>query len=116
MRVALKNPTDLIPCPARALLAQLDRASDYESEGRWFESSRARQFYSQFRKILPLFPAWRDGRVAEGGGLLNRYTAQKLYRGFESPSLRSFLCELGGAKIRMTAASFLCELCKQRFT
>jgi transposase InsO family protein len=26
--------------------------------------------------------------VAEGGGLLNRYTAQKLYRGFESPSLR----------------------------
>jgi hypothetical protein len=29
-----------------ALLAQLDRASDYESEGRWFESSRARQFIS----------------------------------------------------------------------
>ena len=26
--------------------------------------------------------------MAEGGGLLNRYTAQKLYRGFESPTLR----------------------------
>ncbi len=33
--------------------------------------------------------------MAEGGGLLNRYTAQKLYRGFESPSLRHFLFELG---------------------
>jgi hypothetical protein len=30
----------------------------------------------------------RDGRVAEGGGLLNRYTGQNLYRGFESLSLR----------------------------
>jgi hypothetical protein len=26
-----------------APLAQLDRASDYESEGHWFKSSRARQ-------------------------------------------------------------------------
>jgi hypothetical protein len=31
---------------------------------------------------------WRGGREAEGGGLLNRYTAQKLYRGFESLPLR----------------------------
>jgi hypothetical protein len=30
----------------------------------------------------------RDGRVAEGGGLLNRYRTLKSYRGFESPSLR----------------------------
>ena len=30
----------------------------------------------------------RDGRVAEGGGLLNRYRGLNLYRGFESPSLR----------------------------
>jgi hypothetical protein len=30
----------------------------------------------------------RGGRAAEGGGLLNRYTVQQLYRGFESPSLR----------------------------
>jgi hypothetical protein len=30
----------------------------------------------------------RDGRVAEGGGLLNRCRVVKLYRGFESPSLR----------------------------
>ena len=34
---------------------------------------------------------WRGGREAEGGGLLNRYTAQKLYRGFESLPLRNFL-------------------------
>ena len=33
-------------------------------------------------------PSRRDGRVAEGGGLLNRYRVEKLYRGFESPSLR----------------------------
>src|SRR5436305_1064916 len=31
---------------------------------------------------------WRDGRVAEGDGLLNRYTGSNLYPGFESPSLR----------------------------
>ena len=29
--------------------------------------------------------------MAEGGGLLNRYTAQKLYRGFESPTLRQLM-------------------------
>ena len=33
-------------------------------------------------------PSRRDGRVAEGGGLLNRYRVEKLYRGFESLSLR----------------------------
>ena len=30
----------------------------------------------------------RVGREAEGGGLLNRYRALKLYRGFESLTLR----------------------------
>ena len=30
----------------------------------------------------------RGGRVAEGGGLLNRYRALKPYRGFESHPLR----------------------------
>src|SRR6185437_8959871 len=33
-------------------------------------------------------PSRRDGRVAEVGGLLNRYRVEKLYRGFESLSLR----------------------------
>ena len=37
-------------------------------------------------KLLPT--RRRDGREAEGGGLLNRYTGQNLYRGFESLSLR----------------------------
>src|SRR6476620_2323944 len=31
---------------------------------------------------------WRDGREAEGDGLLNRYTGSNPYPGFESPSLR----------------------------
>ena len=35
----------------------------------------------------------RDGRVAEGGGLLNRYTVDKPYRGFESLSLRQKACK-----------------------
>lgn len=33
-------------------------------------------------------PRWRRGRVAEGGGLLNRYRVVKPYRGFESLRLR----------------------------
>src|SRR5256714_6055937 len=33
----------------------------------------------------------RDGRAAEGDGLLNRYTGSNPYPGFESPSLRSSL-------------------------
>src|ERR1700761_5821269 len=33
-------------------------------------------------------PHWRRGRVAEGGGLLNRYRLVKAYRGFESLRLR----------------------------
>ena len=36
-----------------APLAQLDRASDYESEGRWFESSRARHFLADPISPLP---------------------------------------------------------------
>ena len=31
---------------------------------------------------------WRDGREAEGNGLLNRHTGDFPYRGFESLSLR----------------------------
>ena len=37
-----RNSQDAI-VPAAALVAQLDRASDFESEGREFESLRARQ-------------------------------------------------------------------------
>ena len=44
--------------------------------------------------------------MAEGGGLLNRCTVVKLYRGFESPSLRQFsLCEnWRPAEVRRTKA------------
>src|SRR6202167_5104463 len=36
-------------------------------------------------------PPWSCGRVAEGGGLLNRYRLVKAYRGFESLRLRQHL-------------------------
>jgi hypothetical protein len=39
--------------------------------------------------IMRRFPhAWRRGREAEGGGLLNRYRVITPYRGFESLRLR----------------------------
>ena len=41
------------------------------------------------RNVLSL-PRRRRGRVAEGGGLLNRYTVLKPYPGFESLRLRHF--------------------------
>ena len=72
-----------LPFPC-ALLAQLDRASDYESEGRWFESSRAHQFFSCFSCY------WRVGRVAEGDGLLNRYTV-KICIGGSNPPLSAII-------------------------
>ncbi len=37
---------------------------------------------------LSLRHLWRGGRVAEGGGLLNRYTVESPYPGFESLPLR----------------------------
>src|ERR1700678_3620542 len=40
-----------------ALVAQLDRASDYESEGRAFESLRARQPFADGRTVLNRFPS-----------------------------------------------------------
>ena len=71
-----------LPFPC-ALLAQLDRASDYESEGRWFESSRAHQFFPVFFTCFSCY--WRVGRVAEGDGLLNRYTAKSCIGGSNPP-------------------------------
>ena len=41
-------------------------------------------------------PYGRRGRVAEGGGLLNRYRVVKPYRGFESLRLRQFAVCLSG--------------------
>src|SRR6266550_852206 len=48
---------------------------------------------------------WRGGRVAEGGGLLNRYRALKPYRGFESPPLRPRYGILIATPARETATS-----------
>ena len=47
------------------------------------------------RRLPPLLGGSRQrrrGRVAEGGGLLNRYTLLKAYRGFESLRLRHRRC------------------------
>jgi hypothetical protein len=46
-------------------------------------------------------PSWRCGRVAEGGGLLNRYRVVKPYRGFESLRLRQY----SSANIPMNSVS-----------
>lgn len=46
--------------------------------------------------------AWRDGREAEGSGLLNRHTVEKPYRGFESLSLRQIIQERWPSGLRRT--------------
>ena len=47
-----------------ALVAQLDRASDYESEGQEFESLRARHFFSRFDWVCKVGNADLMGRHA----------------------------------------------------
>ena len=88
-----------LPFPC-ALLAQLDRASDYESEGRWFESSRAHQFFPVFFTCFSCY--WRVGRVAEGDGLLNRYTV-KICIGGSNPPLSAIIIQdvplIGGSNL-----------------
>jgi hypothetical protein len=49
-----------------APIAQLDRASDYESVGRGFESSWARQLFLSLTKNFPL-------PQADAGAILNRF-------------------------------------------
>src|SRR6266404_3241452 len=57
----------------------------------------------------------RDGRQAEGGGLLNRYTGQNLYRGFESLSLRHLYYLL--LSVKSTPKSMLqCRIQTDRYT
>src|SRR3546814_12778131 len=64
---------------APAPVAQLDRASDYESEGRTFESFRARQIPPITAETTPAHTAvFRDGQVRIGSGrLVNFDPAQK---------------------------------------
>jgi hypothetical protein len=47
--------------------------------------------FSEAASSEALVTGRRDGREAEGGGLLNRYRTLKFYRGFESLSLRHHL-------------------------
>lgn len=49
----LMQPATLIQRRAYALVAQLDRASDFESAGRRFESCQARSFY-----LVWVYLAW----------------------------------------------------------
>src|SRR3546814_20686845 len=56
---------------APAPVAQLDRASDYESEGRTFESFRARQIPPITAESTPAHTAvFRGGQVRIGSGRL----------------------------------------------
>ena len=48
---------------SRAPVAQLDRASDYESEGRKFESSGAHHLFLLFLNIFRR-PLWRVGVIS----------------------------------------------------
>ena len=54
-----------------APVAQLDRALDYESRGREFESSRARHFSQAHRdsrvRFYPLAVDWQEDEVVGGG-------------------------------------------------
>src|ERR1700723_629734 len=50
-RVELRAQAAIVPLDA--LVAQLDRASDFESEGREFESLRARQIHQKKCYVLP---------------------------------------------------------------
>jgi hypothetical protein len=94
----LSSPEERSIIDINAPIAQLDRASDYGSEGCRFDSFWARQslllratsgyaiygkfilshiFYVSLQLESPLKQsanrAWRDGRAAECGGLENRY-------------------------------------------
>ena len=50
-KVKVASPNLVTRSKKNALVAQLDRASDYESEGRGFESLRAHQ---KNQKLMPL--------------------------------------------------------------
>ncbi len=52
----LKRLEFLRPTINDALVAQLDRALDYESRGREFESSRARHFFNDLQYLLSFVP------------------------------------------------------------
>jgi hypothetical protein len=59
--IETRNSVILKPLASHAPLAQLDRASGYEPEGREFESLRARHFPPVFTRppeILKFFVSW----------------------------------------------------------
>ena len=53
-RAVRKSSLEAATQPTDAPVAQLDRASDYESEGRTFESFRARHKIPEFHDVLSL--------------------------------------------------------------
>jgi hypothetical protein len=56
---------------------------------------------------------WRRGRVAEGGGLLNRYRVVKPYRGFESLRLRqSMFCPARTHRLRNVPKKWVTTSCR----
>ena len=81
------------PCRVRPFLACFpigcanDAAHSDGRQGRWRRRPRRAARAACNRTTPPLLGLLRRrrGREAEGGGLLNRYTLVKAYRGFESP-------------------------------
>ena len=65
--------------------------------GNWFVAERLSfnkgPTSKGLQSVARLKFGWCCGREAEGGGLLNRYTVEKPYRGFESLRHRHFPSE-----------------------
>jgi hypothetical protein len=68
--------------PTRELVSGAEQADRLSKIAIWNLLLAARAALGHIR------PQWSCGRVAEGGGLLNRYRVVKPYRGFESLRLR----------------------------
>ena len=61
--------------PTHALVAQLDRASDFESEGREFESLRARHFGIRYWRRMPPFSRQKASGCIAGADELANFMA-----------------------------------------
>ena len=87
-RVRVRGSVPVELTPRSAGVAQITRCSvhAFNKFPDEFPNLKTAACGSPPRRAYP--PRWRRGRVAEGGGLLNRYRLVKAYRGFESLRLR----------------------------
>ena len=67
------------PAPDKALVAQLDRAPDYESGGREFESSRARHSSHRYPQNTQRFDLSASSRANKWSYIMTKVAAPRLY-------------------------------------